>query len=48
MITVGTLADLNMLVTFDKRDFEQARVENLRIVSPREALQELRSPYEKK
>lgn len=32
----------NVLVTFNKRDFEQPALRNLRIASPGEALRELR------
>ncbi len=38
----------DLLVTFNKRDFEQAALRNLRIASPGEALRELRKSYEKK
>lgn len=37
-----------MLVTFNKRDFAEIHVRNLRIASPGEALRELRKFYEKK
>lgn len=36
------------LVTFNKRAFEQPVLRNLRIVSPAEALRELRKSHEKK
>lgn len=38
----------DLLVTFNKRDFESSALRNLRIVSPGEALRELRKFYEKK
>lgn len=37
-----------MLVTFNKRDFQQPALSNLRIVSPAEALRDLRKSHEKK
>lgn len=38
----------DLLVTFNKRDFEDVAISNLRIVSPAEALRAVEEPHEKK